>query len=216
MAGLILLRVLVCLLSSMAASLTCNNLSQTRAQMTFIAHSSGGWEVWNQGASPVKTTSRMADTSICCVLWVRRLSDRRAEEEMRASYKVLIYHEGFTLVAWKDRLECITSKVLPWRIECFRLRHLKVASVSTKLSLNPFNQYRNKPPPKETQLSQIPSLSFINQGELTYSYRGETENYTKPNRLWQTITSISASKTPSSPWNLTLLSVTSLSLLLPY
>lgn len=82
-------------------------------------------------------------------------------------------------------------------------RHLKSSKRRHRLSES-FNLSKNQASSKRnTSVTDTLPGSFINQGELTFTEEG-TKSYTKPNRLWQTITPPSVLPGPrSSPLKIT-------------
>lgn len=156
--------------------------------MTFIAHSSGGWEVWNQGASPVKTCfqdGRHQHSAVSSQMEERQESWRGWGHPIRC----WSHHEGLTLMALKEWSECITPKDAPLAYWMFWAEDIwKVANAGIGFLWILLICLKTKPPPKETQLSQIPSLGVSSTRESWLLTEEGTKSYTKPNRLWQTIT----------------------------
>ena len=142
--------------------------------MTFIAHSSGGWEVWNQGASTVNACFQDGRHQIPAVS-----SQMEGQQESWKGWgrplMVLILSwgphpgglEGMVRTHHPKACSLGILNVLSWR-------HLKSSKCRHRLSLNPFDLSKNQAySERNTIVIDLLPGSFINQGELTFHRGGD-------------------------------------------
>ena len=172
--------------------------------MAFSAHSSGGWEVWNQGASTVNACFQDGRHQIPAVS-----SQMEGQQESWKGWgrppMVLILSwgphpgglEGMVRMHHPKACSLGILNVLSWR-------HLKSSKCRHRLSLNPFDLSKNQASSeRNTIVIDLLPGSFINQGELTFHRGGDQKlHHTKTD--WQTIIPPSVLPGPrSSPLKIT-------------